>query len=181
MQVLEQRTCAWDMSDWQSFVQENVEQVNEMRLVSKLSGAGVVTRALEVPETDKLWFGRMKDDCIQMAQCLPSVNVSAYQPIVTVRILGQSDMNLAENSVEIQWAPHPDANMLAMAEWMGAGLCVISGIVGMQQNPLAGLAIAFGIILLIVPRYRARWNFEREMYRAQDAFSSLAIPWSKSL
>ena len=32
-----------------------------MRLISKLSGAGIVTRALEVPETDKLWF--WQDEC----------------------------------------------------------------------------------------------------------------------
>lgn len=171
MKIVEQRTCAWTLSDWQNFVQGNIEEVEEMRLISKLSGAGVVTRALEVPETSKSWFGKLKQrESIQMAQCLPSFNVSPYQPIVTLKLVEQSSEGQTSTLVDIQWAPHPDANMLAVAEWIGASLCVISGVVGMQQNPLAGLAIGFGFLLLILPRYRARWSFEREMQRARDAF-----------
>lgn len=181
MKVFEQRTCAWSLSDWQNFVQNNVEEVEEMRLISKLSGAGVVTRALEVPDTHKSWFGKStQPDSIQMAQCLPSVNVSPYQPIVTLKLVEESIDGQPSTLVDIQWAPHPDANMLAVAEWIGASLCVISGVVGMQQNPLAGFAIAFGVLLLILPRYRARWSFEREMQRAKDAFSTLEIPWNQS-
>ena len=180
MEIVEQRECVWKMADWQEFFTENIEEVNDMRLISKLSGAGIVTRALEVPETDKLWFGKMNADCIQMAQCLPSVNVSPFQPIVTVRISEEATLNSLSTTVELRWAPHPDANMLAVAEWIGAGLCVLSGLIGMQQNPLAGLAIVFGFMILILPRFRAKWNFEREMQRAQEAFSSLEIPWNKS-
>ena len=44
---------------------------------------------------------------------------------------------------------------------------------------LAGLAIVFGFMILL-PRFRAKWEFLNEMQRAQEAFSSLEIPWNKS-
>ena len=177
MEIVEQRSCAWSGEDWNQFFQSNVHPVDNMRLVSKLSGAGIVTRTLEVPETEKLWFGIMNEDYIKIAQCLPSVNVSPYQPIVTLKIDGTSGADEQSSGVVVRWAPHPDANILAIPEWLGAGLCIFAGLVGMQQNPLGLMGVVFGILLFVLPRFRASWNFKREMQRAEEAFSTLEIPW----
>lgn len=167
------RTCEWTVAEWDSFLETQVTPVEQFRLISKLSGAGVVVRVLETPESETSWFGLQDGEGRwRLAQRLESVNVSPYQPILRIHI----EPKELGTSVELHWAPHPDANMLAVAEWVGASLCVIAGLVGMQENPLAVVAIVFGVLLLLLPRLRAKWNFQRELQRAQQAFADLGIP-----
>ena len=174
MEETETRTCEWTVAEWDSFLEKQATPVEQFRLISKLSGAGVVVRVLETPESEASWFGLQDGEgCWRLAQRLESVNVSPYQPILRIQI----DPNELGTSVELHWAPHPDANMLALAEWVGASLCVIAGLVGMQENPLALVAIIFGVLLLLLPRLRAKWSFQRELRRGQAAFADLEIPW----
>ena len=80
--------------------------------------------------------------------------------------------------VRIQWAPHRDVNILAVAELVGGILCIISGLVGLQSNSIAIGAILLGLFLVIFPRFRAQWNATRELERAREAIQQLPIEWT---
>ena len=60
------------------------EPVEEFRLVSRLSGGGIVVRSLEIPTTDKPFVGQVSDKEIIIAQTLGLVNVSPYQPLIRI-------------------------------------------------------------------------------------------------
>ena len=87
------------------------EPIEEFRLVSRLSGAGIVVRALEIPQTDKPLIGKVSDKEIVIAQTLDPVNISPYQPMVTVVF--------QDSSVELTFRPHPDVYLLSPVEWLG--------------------------------------------------------------
>ena len=145
------------------------EPVEEFRLVSRLSGAGIVVRSLEMPATNKPFIGKVSDQEIVIAQTLEPVDISPYQPMLTVEI--------HDATVEVTFRPHPDVYLLSPVEWLGGFVCIASGAVGIFQNPLAGLAIFLGIAIVALPRYRARWNFTRELKRAKIALQELPIDW----
>ena len=147
------------------------EPVEEFRLVSRLSGGGIVVRSLEMPTTDKPFIGKVSDKEIVIAQTVGLVNVSPYQPIV--RIVSQG------TAVELTFRPHSDVYLMSPLEWLGGFVCISSGLVGLTQNPLAILAIIMGVAIVILPRYRARWHFARELKRAKSSLSELPIEWSK--
>ena len=52
------------------------EPIEEFRLVSRLSGAGIVVRTLEIPQTNKPLMGQVSDKEIIIAQTLDPVNIS---------------------------------------------------------------------------------------------------------
>ncbi len=145
------------------------EPIEEFRLVSRLSGGGIVVRTLEVPKTDKPLIGKVSDKEIVIAQTLDPVNISPYQPIVNVVF--------QETSVELTFRPHPDVYLLSPVEWIGGCVCIASGAVGILQNPLAALAILLGIAIVVFPRYRARWSFDKELKRMKSGLQELPIDW----
>ena len=146
------------------------EPVSEFRLVSRLSGGGIVVRILEMPETDKPLIGRVSEREIKLAQYLETINVSPYQPLVSV--------DHHDGLLDLTFRPHKDVYLLSGLEWVGGLLCIVSGLVGMTQNPLAALAVIVGVALIALPRLRARWNFQRELARAKEALKSLPIDWT---
>ena len=96
--------------------------MEDFRLVSRLSGGGIVVRSLEMPTTDKPLIGRVSDKEIVIAQTLGLVNVSPYQPIV--RIVSQGA------TVELTFRPHSDVYLMSPLEWLGGFVCISSGLVG---------------------------------------------------
>lgn len=146
------------------------EPMEDFRLVSRLSGAGIVVRSLEMPTTDKPFVGKVSDQEIVIVQTLGLVNVSPYQPIVRIVSHGPT--------VELNFRPHPDVYLMSPLEWVGGFVCISSGLVGLTQNPLAILAILLGVAIIILPRYRARWHFARELTRAKISLKELPIDWS---
>ena len=146
------------------------EPVEEFRLVSRLSGAGIVVRSLDMPTTDKPLIGRVSDKEIVIAQTLELINISPYQPIIRIVSHG--------STVELNFRPHSDVYLMSPLEWLGGFVCISSGLVGLTQNPLAILAILLGIAIVALPRYRARWNFARELTRAKNSLNELPIDWS---
>ncbi len=175
MEFLDQGQSSLSISEWQEWFDTSVFAVEEFRLVSKLSGAGVVVRVLEAPKTSSTWFGIRKSPTTWMiAQRLDSIEISPYQPIGTV-LLDQLDNG---TSVSIEWNPHPDVNMLAFAELLGGGLCIISGLIGMISNPIAVWAILLGVVLVFFPKYRAKWSTQLEIERVRKAMQTLPIEWT---
>ena len=146
------------------------EPLEEFRLVSRLSGAGIVVRSMEIPTTDKPFVGKVNDNDIVIAQTLGLVNISPYQPII--RLISHG------TTVEMTFRPHPDVFLMSPLEWVGGFVCIASGLIGVTQNPLALLAVVLGVLIIVLPRYRAHWHFARELMRAKVALQELPIDWS---
>lgn len=163
------------LEQWQEWFNTSVCVVSEFRLISKLSGAGVVVRVLETPEGEEPWFGKQQSPTEwRIAQKLDSKDISPYQPIGVLTL----EEVQSGTKVRIQWAPHRDVNILAVAELVGGILCIISGLVGLQSNSIAIGAILLGLFLVVFPRFRAQWNATRELERAREAIQQLPIEWT---
>lgn len=100
-------------------LEDSIEPVVELRLISKLSGAGIVVRTLETPETDKGWMGYQKKGIWHIAQCLGAVNISPYQPIIRLSITPTQ----IGSTITAEYAPHEDVHLLSVLEWVGGVLC----------------------------------------------------------
>jgi len=173
MQQIETWTSGQEPSVLIQQLQEDIEPIEEFRLISKLSGAGIVVRTLETPETNKGWMGFQKKGVWQIAQCLEAVNISPYQPIIRLSITPTQ----VGSTITAEYAPHEDVHLLSVLEWVGGALCVIAGLIGSTANPLAFTAVFLGIGIVVLPRFRARWNFERECERARESLQSLPLDW----
>ena len=171
MEIIEEWHTSLTKIELITHLKQLTEPVEELRLVSRLSGAGIVVRALEMPETNQPFIGNIETDGFRIAQCLPPIDVSPYQPIIVGRALD-------EHRWRIEFSPHKDVYMLSAFEWLGGGVCVLAGGIGMSQNPLAVLALVLGVAIVALPRYRAKWNFNRELNRAREALKALPIDWS---
>ena len=100
----------------------HMEEVTRFQFVSKLSSGGVVRRVLAVPETELPFWGKEIPQGIKMAQTLPSINISPYQPIVRVEFIQETGTNIL-----LSLEPHPQASMFAVVEGIGAVLCITAG------------------------------------------------------
>lgn len=125
-------------------------------LVSKLSGGGIVTRALRTPETELPLFGRVEADRIRVALVHRGVDISPFQPIVGVLIEPSGQGSL----VGLDLAPHPNARTFGGAFAFGALLLLAAAAVQFPAKPSIALAAAlFAVALGIFPHLRARRGF----------------------
>ncbi len=159
--------------EWSKQLAQYVEPIEQFRLISRLSGAGIVVRTLEQPETERVYMGISDNGGWRIAQILEAVNISPYQPIVQLTPAVQSGVL----NVEVVYSPHQDVYLLSPLEWIGGVLCVFAGIVGLAKSPLALGAILLGVGIVLLPRVRARWSFEKEVIRARESLKELPIDW----
>ena len=164
-----------------SILIDNIHPVKDFALVSKLSGGGVVVRVLERPETDKSFFGKRHgtQNRFDIVQNIPSVVITPYQPIVQISYEQATDDQ--GSHISFYYTPHPQANILSFAEWIGGGLCCVAGLVGMQSNPIAVIAVFFGLLIIFFPRIRAQSSFQMEVQRCVTAVQSLPLSVQISL
>jgi hypothetical protein len=160
---------------------ENIHPVNDFALVSKLSGGGVVVRVLERPETDKAFFGKRHgtENRFDIVQNIPSVVITPYQPIVQISYVEAKEEQ--GSHISFCYTPHPQANILSFAEWISGGLCCVAGLVGMQSNPIAVIAVFFGLLIIFFPKIRATSSFEMEVQRCVTGVQSLPLSVQISL
>ncbi len=170
----EQWQTALSKEDWFNQLGEHVEVIEQFRLIGKLSGAGIVVRTLEQPETEKRYMGMSDDEGWKVAQILEPVNVSPYQPIVHLIPTEQNGAVM----VDVLYRPHKDVHLLSPLEWIGGALCVFAGVVGLAQSSLAIGAVLLGVGIVALPRYRARWNFQREVTRTRQSLQECPIDWA---
>ena len=156
---------------------EQVEPIEDFRLISKLSGAGIVVRTLECPETTKPLMGVLDKRGWKIACCLKPVDISPYQPILHC-VPNDTDETHDAFTITISYAPHKDVHLLGPVEWLGGILAIVAGVVGSVQNPLALCAIVLGVGIILLPRFRAKWNFTREVERTRKRLHDLPLEWN---
>ena len=151
-----------------------VDPVEEFRLISKVSGAGIVTRVLEGPEQNSQFWGRLDTEPYRIVQHVPKINRTPYQPIVHIVIC----TNDQASKGTLQLRPHSQATMFAVAEYFGAALCSTAGLWAMQQNPIGALGVVLGLALVLFPTWRARAAFEDELLRCLEGLKNLPLEWT---
>jgi hypothetical protein len=152
-----------------TFLKEEVEEVERFRLISKISGAGIVTRVLSAPDTKCAFWGKTIGDNLRIVQNLPSVNLTPFQPIVYLDIVQKND----GSDIKVLLKPHSNASMFSFAEYLGGTLCITAGMVALQQNPLGISGIILGGLVILFPRWRAKKSFELEASRCIEAIKKL--------
>ena len=178
----EERWVHCTEEEWNKQIASMVHVVEEFRLIAKLSGAGIVVRVLDVPQTNKPFIGKQLKGQWEIAQVISSGNVGPYQPMMHLRFTpltaaGEKEGTTEYAKVHIQLRPHPDVHMLGSLEWVAGILSIIAGIIGAIQNPIALFAILLGVAIIGLPRLRARLSFQQEIERAQDALQNLGVQW----
>jgi len=153
-----------------------VAPVEKFRLISKISGAGIVTRVLGAPESDRLFWGKLEKEPLRIVQNLPSINLTPYQPIVYITVTEEEE----GSSVQLILKPHHQASMFALLEYLGAVLCMTAGLIAFQENPLGLLGIFLGGVLAIFPTWRAKRAFASEQERCLSALQELPLQWVSS-
>ena len=162
---------------FEQVLKDQIETIEEFRLISKLSGAGIVVRALECPETTKPLMGFVNNGVWNIAHCLEPIDISPYQPILQC-VPDTTEDTTKELQITISYNPHKDVYLLGPVEWLGGVLSIVAGVVGSIENPLAFGAIVLGVGIILLPRFRANWNFTREVERARKQLHDLPLEWS---
>lgn len=166
-----------NLEAFEAVLMDQIEPIEDFRLISKLSGAGIVVRTLECPETTKPLMGILDKGLWKIACCLKPVDISPYQPILHC-VPESTDETSNGFTITISYAPHKDVHLLGPVEWIGGILAIVAGVVGSVQNPLALWAIVLGVGIILLPRFRAQWNFTREVERARKLLHELPLEWS---
>lgn len=129
-------------------------------LVSKLSGGGIVVRALRTPDTPRPFFGRVHGRRFTIAPTRKTGNVTPFQPLIR----GTWAAVEGGTRVELNLAPHPNAqNWDILFTIAGLGLLPGAAIQALSNVPLAAALAAFGLAALGFPRLRARASFGAEV------------------
>ena len=139
-------------------------------LVSRLSGGGIVTRALRAPDTDRPFFGRVTADRIRVALVHRGIDTSPFQPIVTVELLADG----GGSRVELELAPHPNARTLGGVFALGAVLLLGASALQLTAQPVVAVTgVVFAGVLGGFPHLRARHGFRRDAEQVVQALVSL--------
>lgn len=143
-----------------------------MTLRFRVSGAGVVSRSLEAPETTKPLFGLVTPERLRLA-CTPrSADVNPFAPIIRGALAPEA----GGTALELELRPHPMAPSLIGLFRVFAGAVGVAAALGATTRPdVAGVAAFFALLFLVVPPLRARWGFDRGCAAALAALEA-AVP-----
>ena len=137
-------------------------------LVSKLSGGGIVVRALRTPATERPFFGRVEHGRFAIAPTRKTGNVTPFQPLIR----GTWSPTEAGTQLDLHLAPHPNAqNWDIVFTIAGLGLLPGAALQALSNVPLAAALGAFGLAALAFPRLRARASFAAEVDIALPALA----------
>ena len=127
----------------------------EFPLISRISGAGIVVRALRVPATTRPFFGVVEGDRLAIAQTSRE-EATPFQPILR----GVVRDDEGGSTLELELRPHAEVPTFATAGKVAGGL-VIAGAAPalLSGEPLAVLAMGFGALFWVFPGLRARASF----------------------
>ena len=168
-------SSALQFEEFVDFIDSVVDPTDEFQLIFKLSDGGIVTRAIRPPAGESPFFGRSEQDVkklhVWMVQRRGNENITAYQPICKLFAAPQG----AATRVEIEWAPHLDIDRFNGIYFLGSAACLVAGIVGIQANPLAWIAVFLAPIVWLFPSWRGRSAFEVELRQAKAALAALDI------
>lgn len=148
------------------------DPVDQFQLIFKLSDGGIVTRSIRPPKGECPFFGRFEASSQKfqayVVQRRGNENITAYQPICRLLVSKQD-----ETRVELEWAPHGDIDRFNSIYLVGSIVCLIAGLVGIQANPLAWIAVLLSPIVWLFPSWRGKSAFAAELGQARAALAAL--------
>ena len=131
-------------------------------VVFKLSGGGVVSQIMQPPKTQKPFFGEASENRIRLAIVTFGKEVTPFQPIIRLNV--SPDAHGCTISLNLR--PHPKSNAHASVFGLGGLLLICAAIPAILHGlPVGLLAIAFGILCIGFPTWRARLSFESDCRR----------------
>lgn len=143
-----------------------------MTLRFRVSGAGVVSRSLEAPETAKPLFGLVTTERLRLA-CTPrSADVNPFAPIIRATLAPEA----GGTALALELRSHPMAPSLVGLFRVFAGAVGVAAALGASTRPdVAAVGALFALMFLVVPPLRARWGFDRGCEAALAALDA-ALP-----
>lgn len=133
-------------------------------LMYRLSGAGIVVRTLEAPETEHPFFGKVRPDGFSVALVPHARDVTPFHPIIRATIKPSPD---GGSTLDAELAHHPNARTFAPVFLFGAVALAGGVALAARDNPVMlvaglGLALAFAVF----PTLQARVRFQQSVTTA---------------
>ena len=174
-----ERTVSLELPEAPSAVHRRLVDATELEtepftLVAKLSGGGIVVRVLRTPETERPFFGRVKQDNIFVAPAHQGGDVTPFQPLRRGTWAAASTGTVLTATLR----PHPHAQSYDIAfHVVGVLLLVGAAIQATVSLPYAAMLGAFGLLAALFPRLRGQAGFALETRRAEAALRGvLGLP-----
>ena len=128
------------------------------RLISRLSGGGVVVRVLDCPQTERPLFGDLRADGFRLARVTRGVDIAPFEPIAD----GTIETHAGGARLNVSLAPHGQARSFALAHAAAGAMLLTAAAVKLSSDPLiAGLCVVLALVFFIFPSVRARLGFTR--------------------
>lgn len=144
----------------------------EFQLVSKLSGAGIVVRVLQSPDTPLPFHGQVEQASFALTLATRGQQMTPFQPIVHGRVHAASqgseltlDLRLPKGVATLEWAGKLFAALLILAAAPGLATGTYA----------AALLLPFAALSWVFPGLRARYSFAHDCRRTLDTFEQ-AVP-----
>lgn len=158
-------------SGWQSALephqlQDAVERSALLRpgplqLTWKLSGAGIVGRVMDLPETERDFVGRRTPFGYELVLRPDRSQRHAFEPIAELHIDGAQ--------VDVLLRLHREQRSFALPFALMGVACVVSAVVGASETPgLAAMSLGVGLAFILVPPLRARALFSASCARTLE-------------
>jgi len=138
----------------------------------RVSGAGVISRSLEAPETTKPLFGLVTPDRLRLA-CTPrAADVNPFAPIIRAELRAEAE----GTALDLVLRSHPMApGLIGFFRVFAAALGLASALGATTRPDVAAVGVVFALLFLVVPPLRARWGFDRGCTAAIAALEA-AVP-----
>ncbi|MCB9793912.1 MAG: hypothetical protein H6741_14425 [Alphaproteobacteria bacterium] len=148
-------------------------QDGPLALTWKLSGAGIVGRVMDLPETERDFVGRRTPFGYELALSPEPGHRHAFEPI--------AELHLEGSQVDVLLRLHREQRSFALPFVLTGAACVVSAAVGAPGSPgMAAMALGLGLAFILLPPLRARSLFEaacaRTLARLQGALELRARP-----
>jgi len=135
------------------------------KLTYRLSGAGVVVRTLEAPETERRLFGKLSDHQFSVAVVPVPTDVTPFHPIIRATVEPSAS---GGSTIQAELAHHPNARTFAPVYTFGAVTLGVGSWVGAQGRPelmFGGLAMA--AMFAVFPTLQSRARFQQSVRRSE--------------
>lgn len=166
----------WTSTEAPAVLQARLRSLTEpieggFKLMHRLSGAGVVVRTLEAPETSRPLFGKVHPDRFSVSLVPHASDITPFHPIVRGTI---AEGPTGGATVTAELAHHPNARTFAPLYAFGAVALAVGAIVGARDRPtmlFGGLTMA--LLFASFPTLQARVRFQQSVDRAEVTFREL--------
>ena len=135
--------------------EEHTCVIDSFRMISKLSGGGVVVRTLEAPKSDALFYG-MISDTIEIAELRYDSNITPYQPILKILLCEENGGCMLDIHFSL---PKEYLDIGILYNIAGILIALSSIPLFRAGHPLTWVAILFGVIMFWYPILRSRISF----------------------